>query len=112
MGVVPSLLFLAGVIFLPETPRWLIMAKNDKKAEDILLKIGGKEYAYKTFNEIKGSIINTNDVSFSSILSRSFFPLLLTGIGLAVFQQFCGINVVFNYTTNIFQSMALQEANN
>lgn len=105
MGVVPSLLFLAGVIFLPETPRWLIMAKNDKKAEDILLKIGGKEYAYKTFNEIKGSIINTNDVSFSSILSRSFFPLLLTGIGLAVFQQFCGINVVFNYTTNIFQSI-------
>ncbi len=32
-------------------------------------------------------------------------PVMAVGIGLAVFQQFCGINVVFNYTTNIFKSI-------
>jgi MFS family permease len=39
------------------------------------------------------------------IFTRKVFPVLLVGIGLAVFQQFCGINVVFNYTTNIFKSI-------
>jgi sugar porter (SP) family MFS transporter len=104
LGVVPSLLFLIGVLWLPESPRWLLKANQNKKAESILQKIGGAEFAANTLQDIGTSLGTEVKQSYAAVFHKSVRPAVFIGIALAVFQQFCGINVVFNYTSTIFES--------
>ena len=106
LGIIPSGLFLIGLIWLPESPRWLIKAGKAEKAEAILHKIGNPEYVKRTANDIGASFAKPIvKPSYASVFSRNVRPAVLIGIALAVFQQFCGINVVFNYTSTIFESL-------
>jgi sugar porter (SP) family MFS transporter len=105
LGTVPSLLFLIGVIWLPESPRWLIKAGHNEKAQKVLSKIGGDAFAANTMNDIGLSLTGATKQSYKSVFKKGVRPVVLVGITLAVFQQFCGINVVFNYTSTIFESV-------
>jgi sugar porter (SP) family MFS transporter len=105
LGVVPSLLFVIGVLWLPESPRWLVNANKKEKAERILRKIGGDQFAINTLKDISNSSNNNVKPTYSAVFDKSVRPLVFVGITLAVFQQFCGINVVFNYTSTIFASV-------
>ena len=105
LGVIPSALFLIGVLFLPESPRWLVKAGKGVKAASILAKIGSQDFVKSTMNDIEGSVHKTGNVSYSAVFAKALRPAVLVGITLAVFQQFCGINVVFNYTSTIFKSV-------
>ena len=101
----PASLFLLLLFFIPESPRWLIKASRTQKAEGILQKIGGKGYATKAVKEISQSLEGTNlRVSFKPLLSKGIRPIVVIGIVLAVFQQWCGINVVFNYAEEVFSA--------
>jgi sugar porter (SP) family MFS transporter len=102
---VPSLFFFIGMWLVPESPRWL--AKNGKpdKAREILVKIGGENYATQALAEINASVASEiQQVNFSDLLEPGMRKVLLLGIVLAVFQQWCGINVIFNYATKIFSA--------
>ncbi len=106
MGVVPSFFFMLGVLWLPESPRWLVKANRPEDAQKVLNKIGNQEFAKSTFNDIEVSLRgNTRKHSYSAIFEKNVRPAVVVGITLAVFQQFCGINVVFNYTSTIFESV-------
>jgi len=106
LGIVPSGLFLIGLIWLPESPRWLLRAGKREKAEAILHRIGNGEYARRTVKDIDASLAGTAvKHSYAALFSRGLRPTVLIGITLAVFQQLCGINVVFNYTSTIFESL-------
>lgn len=105
MGAVPSLLFVAGVLWLPESPRWLFNAGQQEKAKRILTKIGGDEFATDTMDNIDRSANQNVKRSYSAVFEKAVRPAVVIGISLAVFQQFCGINVVFNYTSTIFESV-------
>lgn len=105
MGCVPSLLFLFGVIFLPESPRWLVKAGQDEKALKILNKIGDPGFAGSTMSDIALSLTGSKKEAYSAVFAKAVRPAVVVGITLAVFQQFCGINVVFNYTSTIFKSV-------
>jgi len=109
MGVFPSILFFAGVFFLPESPRWLIKAKKDDRARKVLSAIGDSNYVEQTFTAIKQSLTGTSKMNYSAAFKKPFITAVALGIGLAVFQQFCGINVVFNYTSNIFASIGASQ---
>lgn len=109
LGAVPSLLFVIGVLWLPESPRWLVKAGQDAKAAKILEKIGGSNYAASTIPSIKNSLSGDVKMSYASVFEKSVLPAVLVGIGLAIFQQFCGINVVFNYTAKIFESVGFSQ---
>lgn len=109
LGAVPSLLFLLGVLWLPESPRWLIKTGKDANAGDILGKIGNGEYANKTLSSIKNSLQSNHNAKNTSVFDKAVLPAVLVGIGLAVFQQLCGINVVFNYTAKIFESVGFSQ---
>jgi SP family xylose:H+ symportor-like MFS transporter len=109
-GAIPSGLFLLGVIWLPESPRWLLKEGKDSQAVAVLNKIGSANYVAETLSGIKGSL-NASNVKFnySGVFKKAVFPAVAIGIGLAVFQQFCGINVVFNFTTTIFESVGFSK---
>lgn len=104
-GVVPSTLFFIGAIFLPESPRWLVQKNKNEQASKILSNIGGESFASHTITNINESILGTDKVSYRDIFNKAALPVVTIGIVLAVFQQWCGINVVFNYTAKIFESI-------
>ncbi|MFH1195113.1 MAG: sugar porter family MFS transporter [bacterium] len=100
---VPSLIFLISMFFAPESPRWLAKNGNNKKAQAILAKIGGEAYAQKAIGEIEETLVNDiKKVDLRELLEPKMKKVLLIGIVLAVFQQWCGINVIFNYAEEIF----------
>src|SRR5688572_11858755 len=105
LGAVPSVLFLVGVLWLPESPRWLAQNGHLEKASGILKKIGGAAFSNTTLAEMQMTQQGAMKQSFNALLQKSVLPAVLIGIGLAVFQQLCGINVVFNYTATIFESI-------
>ncbi len=109
LGAVPSLLFLVGVAWLPESPRWLLTKGYQPKAALILARIGGSDYAKDTLQGMAPVVSNNNKVNYAAVWERSVLPAVIIGIGLAVFQQFCGINVVFNFTTTIFESVGFNQ---
>ncbi|GGH59505.1 sugar porter (SP) family MFS transporter [Filimonas zeae] len=109
LGAVPSAFFLAGVYWLPESPRWLLKAGEKEKALKVLVRLGGSDYA----NEVvaKSNARKTQEVksSYKAVFSKAVLPALLVGMTLAVFQQLCGINVVFNFATTIFESVGFSQ---
>jgi len=105
LGVVPSLIFLIGVLWLPESPRWLMKAGQQSKAKAVLYKIGPESFVNSTFADIEKSLSGSNKQSYKAVFEKSVRPAVVIGVVLAVFQQLCGINVVFNYTSTIFESV-------
>jgi len=97
---IPAGLFLVLLIFVPETPRYLVLQGKSDKALETLNKISGTEKAKIVFEEIKLSLQTKSApwLSFGGLL-------IFIGIMLSVFQQFVGINVVLYYAPEIFRSM-------
>ncbi|GAB3902638.1 sugar porter family MFS transporter [Mucilaginibacter boryungensis] len=105
MGIVPAGLFFLGVLWLPESPRWLLKAGKEMQARKVLNKIGSTNFVENTFNEIRVSLQGLSKQSYKAVFAKSVRPAVVVGVTLAVFQQLCGINVVFNYTSTIFKSV-------
>lgn len=105
LGMVPSMLFFLGVLFLPESPRWLLRAGRENDSRRVLSRIGSPGFVETSLRDIRETLGGIKPVSYQAVFQKAFLPVMFIGIGLAVFQQFCGINVVFNYTTNIFESI-------
>lgn len=104
-AAVPSVLFLVLAFFIPESPRWLALRGRDCEARTILARIGGEEYAGSELEAVKSA--NAADAAqggLGMLFSRPFRRVLLLGVVIAVFQQWCGTNVIFNYAQEIFQS--------
>ena len=99
-GVIPSGLFLILLMFVPETPRYLVMKGKEDKALKVLKKISGEKSAPGILQEIKDTLHE------KSIPWLSYgFLVIFIGIILSVFQQFVGVNVVLYYAGNIFRNM-------
>lgn len=104
-GAVPALAFFILSFFIPESPRFLAKAGKWPEATRILEQIGGRQYALEAETEIAGTLHgNSSKIDWKSLSSQKIRPLLVLGIVLAIFQQWCGINVIFNYAEEIFSS--------
>ncbi len=102
---VPALLFFIFMFLVPESPRWLAKNGKDLKAKRILSRIGGEPYSIQAFAEIKKTLVNeVARVNFRDLLDPRMMKVLWIGVVLAVFQQWCGINVIFNYAEEIFSA--------
>ena len=103
--LVPALAFLVLMFFVPESPRWLVKAGKPERARAMLQRIGSAEYAGQTLREIEHTLLKDNHkVAWSTLLQPQIKPIVIIGMVLAVFQQWCGINVIFNYAQEIFAS--------
>jgi SP family sugar porter-like MFS transporter len=100
--IVPATLFLCLTFFIPESPRWLAINKKEEDARKVFCRIGGEQHAVRELEEIRSlpSIQSKNDRK--ALAHPSVRNVLIIGIVLAVFQQWCGINVIFNYADEIF----------
>lgn len=101
--LIPAGLFFILAFIIPESPRWLATKGQTEKASRILVRVGGETYARQTLAELAqltGKQEESGD--WRSLLRPGVRNVLLIGIVLAIFQQWCGINVIFNYAHEIF----------
>jgi len=106
LTAVPSLFFFAGMFLVPESPRWLIRQGVQDIAGFTLTRIGGRAYADAEIADVQATLQTeqAERVRFADLLEPKMRKVLLLGVALAVFQQWCGINVIFNYAEDIFKA--------
>lgn len=104
IGVIPSALFLIALIPAGESPRWL--AQHGKKGEalKVLKKVESNELVAKQqFEEIQKAETAVDDTKFSDLFNKTWLPVLIIGVLLALFQQFSGSNAIMYYAPEIFK---------
>lgn len=108
----PAACFLVLAFFIPESPRWQgslpqpLREEGSRKAFATLFKIGGEAYAERELAAIEASVSSEqqNQGGLRELFTHRYAAVLVLGIVVAVFQQWCGTNVIFNYAQEIFQS--------
>ncbi len=96
-AAVPSALFFVMALFVPESPRWLILKGRRREAEEIIRRLG-----YGSAEIGEGVQENKPQEAILPLLGK-YGKVLALGLFIAVFQQWCGTNVIFNYAQEIFQ---------
>lgn len=99
----PALIFLVLAIIIPESPRWLAMNGKVERARGIFSRIGGEAYAEQELKSIVDMPAQKEEGGMSVLFSKPYRLVLTIGIIVAIFQQWCGTNVIFNYAQEIFQ---------
>src|SRR6202521_5875951 len=111
LALVPAVLFGLGMLFLPESPRWLARRGHFDRASAMLARIRGTSDVTAELQEIKRSLAHADERGrLSDMFAPSLRPALVVGIGLAVFQQVTGINTVIYYAPLIIQSAGISSA--
>ncbi|MBX3426182.1 MAG: sugar porter family MFS transporter [Pirellulales bacterium] len=107
---IPAVGFLALSLLVPESPRWLVKAGRPDDARRVLARIGDDAYAATELSAIQASTAAHAKRPFrlGQLLEPSLRRPLQVGVGLAVLQQWCGINVIFNYAEEVFRAAGYQ----
>ena len=101
----PAGVFLLLAFFIPESPRYLVMKNRVEEAVKTLKNIGGQAYADNEVNAVKSTRQKQeNQGGLGLLFSKPFRKVLVLGLIIAVFQQWCGTNVIFNYAQEIFSN--------
>jgi len=107
LAAIPAGILLVGLLFVPESPRWYVRQRLRERAREVLMKIRRPFEVDPELAEIEASLTQQQG-GWRELLSPRLRPALAIGIGLAVFQQFTGINTVIYYAPTIFQLAGLQ----
>jgi SP family arabinose:H+ symporter-like MFS transporter len=102
-GIIPSVIFFVLLMFVPESPRWLIQAGRAEEAEQILTKINGIAKAKAELKEIEAAI-QTETGTFAELFRPGLRTALIIGVILSIVSQVTGINAIMYYAPEIFKS--------
>ncbi len=97
LAILPSLVLLVGMYFMPETPRWLVSRGRDDDARDVLRQNRDEEAVEKEVRDIK-EVEREEEGGLRELTASWVRPALIVAIGLAVFQQIIGINTIIYYS--------------
>ncbi|GFD91067.1 MFS transporter [Tenacibaculum sp. KUL152] len=112
MELVPASLFFIMLLFIPESPRFLVVKQKNAKASTVLAKLYG-EKAQSKLSEIEATLSNDHKPQLKDLIhpsSGKLKPIVWVGIGLAALQQLVGINVVFYYGAVLWQAVGFSES--
>ena len=104
LAAVPGLALAIGMMFMPESPRWLVKHGRRQEAQAVLEKINPLTEPDETLTHIEHDLAAEGQGSWGALLQPVLRPALIVGIGLAVFQQVTGINAVIYYAPQIFEA--------
>jgi SP family sugar:H+ symporter-like MFS transporter len=108
--VIPSLVYLVGALQIPESPRYLVAIDHLREARLVLAGIVGGVRVEQKMREIRQTISSERRSRLSDLRGRyGLLPVVWIGIGLSVFQQFVGINVIFYYSSVLWQAVGFTE---
>ena len=110
--LVPAILFLVGVWFIPESPRYLVAQGKVADAKAVFSKISNDNVDAQ-ISDVKRSLHSDTKPSIRDLFidgSKKVHPIVWVGVALSVFQQFVGINVVFYYGSELWQAAGFDES--
>jgi SP family sugar:H+ symporter-like MFS transporter len=113
MELIPVALFFVGLIFIPESPRYLVAAGRPSQAEAVLAGLSHPADAAAKVAEIRGTLEENHRPSLRDLVdhrTKRLHPIVWVGIVIAALQQLVGINVVFYYGEVLWRAAGFSEA--
>jgi sugar porter (SP) family MFS transporter len=112
VGVIPALIMFTGMLFLPETPRWLISKGHEQKCREVLEKVEEPQLVEDVISKMKQDLEadKQNKVDWKSIFSKWLKVPLFIATGIMFVQQFTGINTIIYYSPKIFLMSGFADA--
>ncbi|MFB0872526.1 MULTISPECIES: sugar porter family MFS transporter [unclassified Sphingobium] len=113
LQAIPAAIYFLALLVIPESPRYLVARGQDERAHAVLTRLFGEAEATRKVAEIRASLAaDHHRPKLSDLIDKAsgkIRPIVWTGIGLAVFQQFVGINVVFYYGATLWEAVGFSE---
>ncbi|SEN06806.1 MFS transporter, SP family, sugar:H+ symporter [Sphingomonas gellani] len=113
LQAVPAAIYLAALTIIPESPRFLVAKAREQEAHAVLTRLFGKAEADRKVVEIRQSLAaDHHKPKLSDLRDKAtgrIRPILWAGVGLAIFQQLVGINVVFYYGATLWEAVGFSE---
>lgn len=107
---IPSIIYLLGALRIPESPRYLVSIGRPEEARQVLNDVVGPNHVDAKVAEIRQTIRTETRPSLGDLRGRyGLLPIVWIGIALSVFQQFVGINVIFYYSTLLWEAVGFSE---
>lgn len=113
MEMAPAIIFFGALIFIPESPRFLVAAGRDALAAKVIARLNPAIDPARKVADIRETLTEGHRPSIKDLWdskAKKIHPILWVGVGLASFQQFVGINVVFYYGATLWQAAGFSEA--
>jgi SP family sugar:H+ symporter-like MFS transporter len=110
MEALPSAVFLLGLLNIPETPRYLVFSGKKEQARQVFARIGGN--AEELVAQVEQSLLGEHSPRLSDLIvpeTKRVASVVWVAMGLAAFQQFVGINVIFYFGEVLWKAAGATE---
>ncbi|AHE55206.1 sugar porter family MFS transporter [Sphingomonas sanxanigenens] len=113
LQAIPAAIYLVALFVIPESPRYLVAKGQEEQARTVLTRLFGAAEADRKVTEIRASLAaDHHRPKLSDLIDKTsgrIRPIVWTGLGLAIFQQLVGINVVFYYGATLWEAVGFSE---
>jgi len=109
LGVIPAIILFIGSLFLPESPRWMVLRGWNHQARDVLKSIRNTQDVSQELAEIEHSI-GKEKGTWNMLLAKWMRPIIFISLGLSFFQQTTGINTIIYYAPTVLEIAGFHKA--